>query len=218
MRNSIAKKTLQELTKEELAEIHLSHDESGFKLSDGFIQTSLYAITLEMTQARGMHNTRIFSPLYCAFAILDQLGEAYENTLMIPCNADASGIKKSLYYFSSWEFDSHEMKALYGLRNCMMHNASMLYRGQQDKHGNWKGPFHRFILGEKHRHLIEIPKSPWSGNLADLTYRKFTKINQRAITELALDAIRNAKILLQRNRLLVKLQEQEIYEMFLFHS
>ncbi len=116
-------------------------------------------------------------------------------------------------------FDSDEMKALYGLRNSLMHDRSILYRGRFEA-GKWKGPFHHFILGSKSVNIVELPVVLWDGNLATLTPAHRTKINQHAFTELAISAVRTAKQLLNDGDLGFSLTEGEIelYYRYLFHG
>lgn len=212
-------KTLQQLTLRELASIHLDIHGFPVTLADGYIQSGIGGLVTEITQSRGRESTRIFSPLYGSFALLDQIGSCYINKTIPPCsNANASGIKKALYFFCGMSYDSDEMKALYGLRNSLMHDGSILYRGRYEA-GTWKGPFHHFILGSKSSTIVEFPPVAWDGNLQNLTSAHRTKINQRALTDLAINAVQNARLLLEDGNLGFSLTEGEIelYYRYLFH-
>ncbi|RQP21825.1 hypothetical protein [Piscinibacter terrae] len=213
-------KTLQQLTVEELAHIHLDIHGLPTTLASGWIVSGMGGLVTEILQSRGQVNTRIFSPLYGSFALLDQIGSCYTNLSMPPCpNANASGIKKALYYFGGMSYDSDEMKALYGLRNSLMHDGSILYRGRYEG-GTWKGPFHHFILGSQSVKIVELPATPWDGNLQNLTFSHRTRINQRAFTDLAIETVRNARALLSAGKLGFTLVDGEIelYYRYLFHS
>lgn len=115
--------------------------------------------------------------MYGAFALLDQIGEIYINTALQRCNNDAaSGIKKALYYFGNMPFDNGEVRALYGLRNALMHDGSLLYRGQYDKKkGIWKGPFHRFRWNKKLTEPVKLPSVAWDGSLDNLGLTNTTR-------------------------------------------
>lgn len=213
-------KTLQQLTIEELAHIHLDIHGLPTMLASGWIVSNMGGLVTEILQSRGQLNTRIFSPLYGSFALLDQIGSCYTNLSMPSCpNANASGIKKALYYFGGMPYDGDEMKALYGLRNSLMHDGSILYRGRYEG-GAWKGPFHHFILGSQSVKIVELPATPWDGNLQNLTFAHRTRINQRAFTDLAIEAVRNARALLAAGKLGFTLVEGEIelYYRYLFHN
>lgn len=116
------------------------------------------------------------------------------------------------------QYDSDEMKALYGLRNSLMHDGSILYRGRYES-GRWKGPYHHFILGSDNQNIVELPPTPWDGDLEKLTSAHRTKINQRAFTDLAINAVSVARQLLENGNLGFSLVEGkiELYYRYLFH-
>jgi hypothetical protein len=212
-------KTLEQLTLTELASIHLEIYDTPKTLAVGYVKSCIGGLIAEIQQSRGREYTRIFSPLYGSFALLDQIGSCYTNKSIQPCpNANASGIKKALYYFCNMPYDSDEMKALYGLRNSLMHDGSILYRGRYES-GKWKGPFHHFILGSESQSVVELPATPWDGNLQTLTSAHRTRINQRALTDLAINAVSVARDLLNSGNLGFSLKEGEIelYYRYLFH-
>ncbi len=212
-------KTLQQLTLSELAQIHLGIHGLPVTLADGYIESGIGGLVTEITQTSGRKYTRIYSPLYGSFALLDQIGSCYINkTIPLCSNANASGIKKALYYFCGMSYDSDEMKALYGLRNSLMHDGSILYRGRYEA-GAWKGPFHHFMLGSNSSAIVEFPPVAWDGNLQNLTSAHRTRINQQAFTELAINAVQNARQLLVEGNLNFSLTEGEIelYYRYLFH-
>lgn len=215
-------KTLQQLTLQELASIHLDQYGHPCQLADGWIQSGMGFLVTEIQQSLPRVYTGFFSPLYGAFALLDQIGEIYKNTAMADCGNDAaSGIKKALYYFGGMPFDSDEVKALYGLRNALMHNGSLLYRGRFDKKTNaWDGPFHRFRWNKSLEGPVKLPGSPWDGVLDNLTPRCTTEINVAKICELAIASVGAAKRALENNALGISLKEgeQELYYRYLHHE
>ncbi|WP_350259665.1 hypothetical protein [Stenotrophomonas riyadhensis] len=213
-------KTLEQLSLEELASIHLDIYDTPKSLAVGYVRSCIGGLITEIQQSRGLMYTRIFSPLYGSFALLDQIGSCYVNKSIPPCpNADASGIKKALYYFCNMPYDSEEMKALYGLRNSLMHDGSILYRGRYNS-GKWSGPYHHFILGSDSQKIVDLPSIPWDGDLKNLTCAHRTRINQRAFTDLAIDAVKVARQLLGAGNLGFSLKEGEIelYYRYLFHQ
>ena len=215
-------KTLQQLTLQELASIHLDQYGHPRQLADGWIQSGMGFLVTEIQQSLPRVYTGFFSPLYGAFALLDQIGEIYKNTAIPDCGNDAaSGIKKSLYYFGGMPFDSDEVKALYGLRNALMHNGSLLYRGRFNQKTNvWDGPFHRFRWNKSLQGPIKLPVSPWDGVLDHLTPLCTTEINVAKICELAIESVAAARMALDNNALAISLKEgeKELYYRYLHHQ
>lgn len=214
-------KTLQQLTLSDLAAVHLDINGGRVALADGHIMSNIGGLITEITQSRGLQNLRIFSPLFGSFALLDQIGSCYINKTISPYpDTNASGIKKALYYFCGMTPNSVDMKALYGLRNSLMHDGSILSRGQPQANGTWSGPFYHFILGSKSNPIVEHPSVAWDGNLHNLRPAHRTKINQRALTDLAIGAVQSAKQLLEHGDLDFSLKggEVELYYRYLFHT
>lgn len=221
MRTNIRGKTLTELSLEELAYLHLDDFDHPWELKDGLIRSALPGLIAEVRKTRTNDRTRIFSPLYGCFALLDQIGSVYQNLELPACaNENASGIKKALYYFCGFPEDSDDVKAIYGLRNALMHDGSMLYRGRwQD--GKWKGPFHYFRLGSESELVVEMPQQSWNGKLEDLRMNVHaTLINQSLLADVALNAVSVARGLLQDGKLKIRLGEGpiELYYKYLFHT
>lgn len=215
-------KTLEQLTLQELASIHLDQHGHTRSLADGWIQSGMGFLVTEIQQSLPRVYTGFFSPLYGAFALLDQIGEIYSNTAIADCgNANASGIKKALYYFGGMPFDNDEVKALYGLRNALMHNGSLLYRGRFNQKTNaWDGPFHRFRWNKSLPGPIELPAVAWDGILDNLTPLCTTKINVAKICELAVESVAAARKSLDENTLGISLKEgeKELYYRYLHHE
>lgn len=212
-------KTLNQLTLQELAAIHLDQYGHPTQLKDGWIESGMGHLVTEIQQSLPRVYTGFFSPLYGAFALLDQVGEIYINKSLPDCgNNAASGIKKALYYFGGMPFNSDEVKALYGLRNSLMHNGSLLYRGRF-KDGAWEGPFHRFRLNKKLTVPVKLPSEPWDGILDNLSAKNTTEINVSEICNLAIDVISKARSALQNGSLDISLMEgeKELYYRYLHH-
>lgn len=216
-------KTLQQLTLTELALIHLDQYGHPHQLADGWIRSGMGILVTEIQQSLPKVHTGFFSPLYGAFALLDQIGETYINKALLPCSNDAaSGIKKALYYFGGMPFDDDEVRALYGLRNSLMHNGSLLYRGKYDKNKDiWKGPFHYFRLNKALTKPVKLPQVAWNGSLNNLPNPiNTTEINVAKICELAINAVNSAKSALASGNLDINVKEgeKELYYRYLHHT
>lgn len=214
-------KKLNELTLEELAEIHLDLYGNPITLADGYMLSGMGLLVTEIQQSLPRTYTGFFSPLYGAFALLDQIGDIYINKKLSICpNTHASGIKKALYYFCGMTYDSDEMKALYGLRNALMHDGSLIYRGRYDENqAKWKGPFHRYRWNKDLSIAIKLPATAWDGDLAKANHAT-TEINVREICQLALTGVKEAVNLLKSGDLDIHVREGEIelYYRYLFHQ
>lgn len=205
-------KTLQELTLQELASVHLHPYYHPISIANGLIWSGLGPLVTEIQQSRSIIVTGFFSPLFGAFALLDQIGNIYSNTArQDSINKQASGIKKALYYFGDMAFDSDEMKALYSLRNSLVHDGSLLYRGRYDrKKSQWKGPFYRFSHSKELMSPVKLPSVGWDGNLNHISSAVTTEINTREISKLSIEAVYRARKCLEEGTLSIDLQEGEI--------
>lgn len=205
-------KTLQELTLQELASVHLHPYYHPISIADGLIWSSLGPLVTEIQQSRSMIVTGFFSPLYGAFALLDQIGSVYSNTARQDLiNEKASGIKKALYYFGGMAFDSDEMKALCSLRNSLVHDGSLLCRGKYDqRQSRWKGPFYRFSHCKELKSPVKPSLAAWDGNLNNISSAVTTEINTREISELSIKAVYSARKCLEDGTLSIDLKEGEI--------
>lgn len=221
MLNQISRKPLVDLSIEELAYLHLDDVDLPRVVADGSIRSSIAGLVAEIRKTQSIDAARIFSPLYGAFALLDQIGSTYQNKTRAPYkDASASGIKKALYHFCGFPENSEEVKAIYGLRNSLMHDGSVLFRGRL-KDGKWTGPFHHFRLGSKASNIVEMPKQAWNGKLEDLDPSKHaTLINQSRLTEVAVNAVGQARRLLMSGDLGIDVGEGgiELYYKYLFHT
>ena len=215
-------KTLQQLTLQELASIHLDTYAGRHSLADGWIESGMGHLVTEIEQSIPRVDTGFFSPLYGAFALLDQIGDIYSDRSMAPCsNADASGIKKALYFFGGMTFDGPEMKALYGLRNALVHDGSLVYRGRFDHRSSaWRGPFHKFRWNKNLKEPIKLPREQWDGTMTNLGPDVTTEINVREICRLSISSVRKATSALKKGNLDIHVREGEIelYYRYLFHQ
>ncbi|MFP3549686.1 hypothetical protein SB861_03090 [Paraburkholderia sp. SIMBA_049] len=217
---NLTNKKLQELTIDELAAVHLSVH-GPIHLADGLLHSGISTLVREIRHTRSADNSRIYSPVLGAFALLDQIGTCYsDKTVAAYADANASGIKKALYYFAGMGQNTADVKAVYGLRNALMHDGSLLYRGRFDAKANaWTGPFHHFMFGRTHANLVEHPNQPWDGHLTTLNSSNYTKVNQDKLTDLAIDVLGKARGQLDAGNLNINIQGGpiELYYKYLFH-
>jgi hypothetical protein len=118
-------------------------------------------------------------------------------------------------------FDCDEMKALYGLRNSLMHDASLMYRGRYDAtQSMWRGPFHRYRWNKDLTAPVQLPSMPWDGSLDTINSTNTTEINVREICQVALRGVKKAENLLKSGELGINILEGEIeiYYRYLFHQ
>jgi hypothetical protein len=213
-------KTLEQLTLDELATIHLDTHGNPRTLADGYIESGMGHLVSEIQQSLPRTYTGFFSPLYGAFALLDQIGEIYVNKALPNYgNNAASGIKKALYYFGGMQINSAEVQAIYGLRNALMHNGSLLYRGRLDvASGQWEGPFHHFRWNKTLTSAIQLPSTPWNGDLNSFHNSIRTEINVAKICELAISSVERAKSAHKAGNLEINIVGgcQELYYRYLY--
>ncbi|WP_183007364.1 hypothetical protein [Achromobacter sp. UMC71] len=125
-----------------------------------------------------------------------------------------SGIKKALHHFSHIPGDSDECKALYGLRNALVHNGSIATRGRLDSAGNAQGPFHRFSFETRGAggSVVEFPPTPWDGAWGKAPY---TVLNKDRFYDLVEEVVRNVKGLFINGGLQVRITSDELVDSFI---
>lgn len=212
--HSVKGKRLEELTLEELAYAHLL-DNSWCQTKTGMLTSSLQTVIAEIRHVKWQTYGNSFLPVSAAFTVLDQLGFCYQNKSKTEySDANASSIKKSLYYFCDFKENDNDTKTLVSLRNSFLHTASGLSKAQFDNQPN-----HRFIFDPEASELITYPSTSWDGKIATLTNDKSTIINQKMLVELAESAVQNARELLYADNLSIVLEDgcPEFYYRFLKH-
>lgn len=185
--NAIKEKKLNELALKELAFVHLN----GRNYSDikyGQIYSVLPLVIREIRHAKFNKYSQNFLPIAAAFTILDQIGFCYSrNDMSIYSDANASSIKKSLYYFCGLSENDKDTKALYALRNSILHTASCLSKSDRKNQPN-----HRFVLDKDSADLVKYPEVEWDGDFENLDGNMSTIINPTMLVDLIEKSVGNA--------------------------
>lgn len=209
---SIKNKNLQELSLKELAFVHLNH--SNFSQIKGQkLYSALPLIIQEIRHAKQQRYSQNFLPIAAAFTVLDQLGFCYARRDMTKyTNANASSIKKSLYYFCGFEEDGRDTKTLYALRNSFLHTCSLISKAQRANQ-----PSYSFVFDRKSKELITYPEKEWDGVFENLRATMTTTINPELFVELVESAIENVRESLLHNNLTIDIEgdQQEFFYRFL---
>lgn len=194
-------RTFKYLTSEDVMTLHLHAGPIPYSIKDGLILSTLGRICSEFSQASGNEHINKILPLLGAFAALDQLGKCYRNTVLDEYPHDnASGIKKCLYYFGGFPANDENTKALYALRNSLVHDASLADPTPI------KGTPQCFNYAET-GNIVSFPIEPWDGVMANISPDRMTTVNPSKIIYLANECVRKACNLLDSGDLKVTLKE-----------
>jgi hypothetical protein len=176
-------KTFNELTEQDYVAIHLygggiPYGEAVSYLTDCKILTTTGTLLGELRHAGAMNNSRSLVPLICSFAVLDQLGQCYlHNQKERYPHSNAGGIKQCLYYFCDFNANDRNTKALYALRNALVHDSSLVSKD--------KNKYYVFRYSYKQDSLVEHAETAWDGSFSNLCDRNITLINPKKLVELA---------------------------------
>lgn len=178
---------LAELSVDDVVYCHLSQG-PGEQLKGHLLYSSLQDIEEEMRQSRGLQVTSRYVPILAAFSILEQIGDIYRDTSIAKHPKSGGGIEHALYYFGGLPAMSPEVKALYALRNGLVHAASLTSTDQ--------GTGARYIFRYDYQMLevIKPASQAWDGQISTVNSSVITRVNPRALTDLvsaALDQVRS---------------------------
>jgi hypothetical protein len=174
------------LSQNDAAFCHLSR--VGWEtLKDCIVYTTLDWIEMEMRQSRGLASTGTYAPLLAAFSILDQLGRAYLDRGKKRHQASGAAIHHALYYFCGYAPMSPEVKALYALRNGLVHAASLTSMDQAS------GARYIFRFSDDIDLPIVLSSTAWDGQLSTIGSQTTTLINSRLFTDQVSGAINEAR-------------------------
>lgn len=209
---TIKGKHLVDLTLNELAYVHLNSSTCGFDIKEGTLESGLPYLVNEINHVKQNIHSNNLVPIISSFAILDQLGFCYQRKDMPDySNDNASGVKTALYYFCGLPDESDDLKALYSLRNSLMHNGSLLSKG-----GGRNSKHFSFLYDRDLTTIVEHPQITWDGVFNNLQHPKMlTKVNPDLIISFAQDAVKKAGELLEASTLKVVIPEIEMYYTFL---
>jgi hypothetical protein len=133
-------------------------------------------------------------------AALDQLGNCYDVT-GVTCDYK-NGIKRALALFGG--LGREEIKILYGLRNALVHNVSLLHISDRSDSPSMGFTIHDFpskVIHETQSAIISAPTENWDGELTNLSETHFAKISLQGLRDLVSASISCAKDLLQKGRI-----------------
>lgn len=203
-------KRLVELSDDDVAYCHLSYRDVEV-CADHLVRSNLHYLEIEMTQSRGLRVTASYSPLLLAFAILDQIGSCYRDLSRAPHPSGGSAIARALYYFCDRPALSDEVKALYALRNGLVHDGSLTC---QTNAGQW----HFFRYDFQQTAAVRLPTQAWDGTATGLSGQRVTRVNPRVLTDevsRGISALRNCYFL-DRNNLDIQQPSTDILHKYLF--
>ena len=91
-------------------------------------------------------------------------------------DANASGIKKALYYFGGFGANDAATQSLYAFRNALVHNASLL--------NERNGVYYSFRYDSAVHSVVVPAAQPWDGKMASLNDNTTTIVNPGQLVEL----------------------------------
>ena len=180
---------------------------------DLIFTTTLHKVEDEMRQSRGIRIMSTYTPLLCAFAILDQLGSAYSDRSKINPPREKSGIQKALQTFGAYPIDSPVSDALYSLRNGLVHDASYTHNWVTKNRNEWR----IFRIDPDQSEAVRNPVTPWDGQHSSLTRSVITWINIRKLTDEVSGIISAVRKLHEERRsdLIVNYSRDEILDKYM---
>ena len=93
-----------------------------------------------------------------------------------------SAIEHALYYFLGYNPQGPEVKAIYALRNGMVHEGSLTCKTKSGSH-------YIFRYDSSLTSAIQLAATPWDGEAATLGSNTTTLVNPRVLTDNITDAI-----------------------------
>lgn len=166
---------LEDLSHEDIVYCHLSTRSPEFTKRHA-IHTTLELVELEMRQSRGVKNTASYAPLLTGFALLDQIGGCYADLAKPPHPNQGSAIEHALYYFMGYNAQGPEVRAIYALRNGMVHEGSLTCKTKSQAH-------YIFRYDSSLKSAIQLAATPWDGQATTLGPDTITLINPRILTD-----------------------------------
>lgn len=209
---NIHKTDLNDLSPDDLIWLHLNASPTTGCATHRILSTLGLALS-EVRSAAARERTNTFLPLLGLFTALEQIGNTYGNDVKMKTeNADWSGIKKAIHNFSDMSGDSDECKAIYALRNSIVHNGSIASRGRINSEGEATGPFHRFGFNPEAKEVIELPQTAWDGTWGAAPY---TFINISLFHILVDDILKEVQNHFLQKNLHLRVSLNELFDSFL---
>jgi len=101
-------------------------------------------------------------PYLSLCAILEQLGNCYKrNDMHEPVFTGA--LKRALYYFGGYNEEDTDINVIYALRNCLVHNASLVSRNELSKNPK-KHSYYYFSFEENMDSVLKNSSSVCDGD------------------------------------------------------
>jgi len=175
---------LRDLSLDDTVYCHLSgHIEVT---EDFYLNSTLQLVELEMRQSRSRQMTANYAPLLTAFSILDQIGSCYADCALPAHPAGGSSIHRALYYFGGMPPLGDDVKAIYALRNGLVHDGSLTC---ETRSGDW------YFFRYDHAMPLAIKQSvvAWDGTAEQVGPNVTTWINPRVFTDLVSTVIHNIR-------------------------
>jgi hypothetical protein len=177
-------KKFSELTEQDYVSIHLHggtipYGEAVSRLTDCNILTTTGTLLGELRHADAMNNSTSLVPLICSFAVLDQLGKCYShNQKELYPDTHASCIKQCLYYFCDFNANDQNTKALYALRNALLHDSSLVSKPTN------RNEYYVFRYSYSQDTLMKHAETAWNGEFSTLCNKNITFVNPKKLLEL----------------------------------
>lgn len=176
------------LNLETLVYLHLNAGDQHIT-QDYAVLSTLAVTRREVRSAISNDHSKNILPIMGMVAILEQLGTAYKRTDIADFpNPDQSPLKKALYFFYDQDPDNELAKALYGLRNGIVHNASFFSKGLRPNHPNYI-----FTYSFTSNDVISPATVAWDGNFNNISEDHFTEVNPDKLLALVEQCLQEAE-------------------------
>lgn len=154
-------KHISELNTKELIDVFLIERTEPLQFKNHEVKTTL-SITLESIEKNiGKLSTRNVLPIIGIFSVFDMLGSSFDRTdKTTTANAP---IKRALNLYSSLKEYPQDIDALYGLRNSLVHNSSLVSLSIRPNQKNYI-----FRYDSNQSTLIKHSPSDWNGDFEEL--------------------------------------------------
>lgn len=198
----LVNKSIDELTFNEMAYVHLSDSTSSFVLKDHLVRSTLSFAVQNVKKALKHEFSKQLMPYITLCSILDQLGICY-NRNDKPQPRFSNGLKRALVQFGEISGDDELINVIYSLRNGLLHNISLTSFDLK------KGKFYKFRYNSSIESIYKKSDEEWNGSYEtlDSNPNKFlTHINIDLFSELVFACLDKATTLNETNNLELRLE------------
>jgi len=197
---------LKDLSLDDVVYCHLTTRSPKFT-KDYTVHTTLELVEVEMRQSRGFQKTASYAPLLTGFALLDQIGGCYADRAKPPHPNKGSAIEHALYYFMGYPPQGPEVRAIYALRNGLVHEGSLTCKTNSQAH-------YIFRYDSTLTSAIQLAATPWDGQAATLGTSTTTLVNPRVLTDdisRAISALRDCFLQRPQDLQILKSREEILH-------